>query len=47
MAGICKLFSLSLAGPPEKVENGHLKQLRVELQRKYKAEELDGYCLYL
>ena len=36
-----------LPAPQENVENEHLRVLRVELHRKYKSGELDGYGLYL
>lgn len=34
-------------GPPDHLENEHLKALRIELSKKYANRELDGYTLYL
>ncbi|XP_013402626.1 cell division cycle protein 23 homolog [Lingula anatina] len=34
-------------GPPDSVENDHLKLLRTELHKKHSTNSLDGYCLYL
>ncbi|XP_045189720.2 cell division cycle protein 23 homolog [Mercenaria mercenaria] len=34
-------------GPPDHLENEHLKTLRIELSKKYANRELDGYSLYL
>ncbi|XP_052690680.1 cell division cycle protein 23 homolog [Crassostrea angulata] len=34
-------------GPPDKLENGHLKTLKTELAKKYAITELDGFCIYL
>ncbi|KAK3590022.1 hypothetical protein CHS0354_041047 [Potamilus streckersoni] len=34
-------------GPPDKMENEHLKSLRIKLSKKHAARELDGFCLYL
>ncbi|KAH3786295.1 cell division cycle protein 23 homolog isoform X1 [Dreissena polymorpha] len=34
-------------GPPDQLENEHLKTLRIELSKKYANRELDGYSLYL
>ncbi|XP_065925783.1 cell division cycle protein 23 homolog [Magallana gigas] len=34
-------------GPPDKLENEHLKTLKTELAKKYAIKELDGFCIYL
>ncbi|XP_071167407.1 cell division cycle protein 23 homolog [Mytilus edulis] len=34
-------------GPPDHLENEHLKTLKIELSKKYIMKELDGFCLYL
>ena len=36
-----------ILGRLEIVDNEHLKILRLELHRKYKTAELDGFSLYL
>ena len=41
------MFSFLFSGPQESQENEHLRVLRIELHKKYKQNELDGYGLYL
>ena len=35
------------AGAQDSSYNDHLKSLHIELRKKHKAGELDGYCLYV